>query len=98
MVENGASEEKIQTIIDDFRAGITFDYVIKDGRSVVELMLGPRESYEGSVYQQSYDDVSKTVRDLIDSGKIHLYTPTRKQDPGTLILQPTAKASSRGGK
>ncbi len=97
-VENGASEEKIQTIIDDFRAGITFDYVITDGSSVVELMLGPRDSYESLVFQQSYDDVSKTVKSLVGSGKVHLYTPNRKQDPGTLILQPAPNSSSRGGK
>lgn len=97
-VDNGASEENIQTIIDDFRAGLTSDYVIKDGAALVELMFGPKENYELPIFQKSYENVSKTIRDLVDSGKIHLYTEGRKQNPGTLILQPAPKRSSPGGK
>ncbi len=87
---------EIQSIVDDFRTGLTSDYVIQGGDSLVELMLGPKSAYETAQLQQYYDTISGMVRGLVAKGQLHTSTLGREQKIGDYILQPSQPNS--GGK
>ena len=88
----------LQTIIDDFRKGLSSDLVIKDGTAVATLMLGSQENYISAEDQKAYERIRKVLSAFVGDRNLHLYSEGRAQDPGTLILQPALNPSNPGGK